>query len=158
MKLITPVARLVNWPRLPGRNTFEAAAERYGFSLKLSKHPQGLLRKLLVWMEGRGRPPLVHSYPQWEAPEDNPSAPEEELREVWRGDMRIIRNRRRARLLRKRGVPLMDLRMRNADGYHGPHAWAWFVDFDSVPAGTKYRKRIDRYLKKREQDECLADV
>lgn len=78
------------------------------------------------------RAPLQHSYPQWEAPEDDPSAPEEDLRQVWRGRMRIVRNRRRMRKLRKRGVPLMDLRACNADGYHGPHEWAWFVDDGSV--------------------------
>lgn len=77
------------------------------------------------------RAPLLHSYPQFEHPEDEPYAPVEEWREVWRGQMRIVRNRRRIRKLKSRGVPLMDLRARHADGYHGPRAMAWFVEVRS---------------------------
>jgi hypothetical protein len=74
------------------------------------------------------RAPLTHAYPQWQPPEDDPSAPIEELREVWRGQMRIVRNRRRLRKLKRRGVPLMDLRARLVDGYRGPRSMAWFVE------------------------------
>lgn len=65
------------------------------------------------------RPALVHTYPQWEPPEDDPSAPPEEWHNVQRGLMRIVRNRRRARLLERRGVPLWT---------HGPKCWLWFVE------------------------------
>jgi hypothetical protein len=74
------------------------------------------------------RAALVHTYPQWEPPEDEPSAPVEDYREVWTGQMRIVRNRRRIRKLQRRGVPMMDLRARNADGYRGPRVMAWFVE------------------------------
>lgn len=67
-------------------------------------------------------PALQHSYPQWEPPETDPYAPIEEYREVWCGRMRIVRNRKRARKLKRRGVPMWDLRER------GRHAWAWFVE------------------------------
>lgn len=71
------------------------------------------------------RPPLLHTYPQFEPPEDDPSAPVEDYREVWRGSMRIVRNRKRARLLKRRGVPMWDIRE------NGRRMWAWFVE---VPA------------------------
>lgn len=74
------------------------------------------------------RPALIHAYPQWEPPEDEPSAPQEEWRQVWTGRMRIVRNRRRIRKLKRRGVPMMDLRACHADGYHGPLEMAWFVE------------------------------
>lgn len=42
--------------------------------------------------------------------------------------MRVVRNRRRIRKLQRRGVPMMDLRARNADGYRGTLCMAWFVE------------------------------
>lgn len=63
--------------------------------------------------------PLQHVYPQWEEPEDDPGG---ELREVWRGQMRIVHSQR-ARKLRKRGVPMWTL--------HKPGdraKYAWFVE------------------------------
>lgn len=74
------------------------------------------------------RAALVHSYPKWEPPEDDLSAPVDEWRQVWAGKMRIVRNRHRIRKLQRRGVPMMDLRARNADGYRGPRVMAWFVE------------------------------
>jgi hypothetical protein len=68
------------------------------------------------------RAALLHSYPQWEPPEDDPSAPLEDYREVWRGKMRIVRSRRRARMLMRRGVPMLDLREQ------GKRLWLWFVE------------------------------
>lgn len=60
--------------------------------------------------------PLQHSYPVWEWPDDDPGG---DLREVWCGNMRIVRNRRRARLLRKRGVPMLTVK---------PGEWLWFTE------------------------------
>ena len=74
------------------------------------------------------RSPLVHAYPQWEPPENEPSAPQEEWSQIWTGQMRVVRNRRRIRKLQRRGVPMMDLRARNADGYRGTLCMAWFVE------------------------------
>lgn len=64
------------------------------------------------------RQALMHTYPQWEPPEDDPSAPVEEYRQVQHGRMRIVRNRKRARVLAKRGVPL----------WRSENAWLWFVE------------------------------
>lgn len=77
------------------------------------------------------RPALVHVYPQWEPPEDDPTAPPEEWRETWRGSGRIVRNARRARLLRKRGVPLWDLRENGGHGGGSPRAWYWFTELEA---------------------------
>jgi len=66
---------------------------------------------------------LVHNYPFWDQDEHSG-----EDREVWTGSMRIVRNRRRARKLKKRGVPMMDLRAFTAAGYVGKFEKAWFVD------------------------------
>lgn len=78
--------------------------------------------------------PLQHVYPQWEPPEDDPNG---ELRHVWRGKLRVV-HAQRARKLRRRGVPLMDLRPRMhkgcgtgrgaAAGYEGRAEYAWFVE------------------------------
>lgn len=64
------------------------------------------------------RPALQHTWPQWEPPVDDPSAPEEDWRETQHGHMRIVRNRKRARLLRKRGVPM----------WRNGRNWLWFVE------------------------------
>jgi hypothetical protein len=69
---------------------------------------------------------LQHAYPQWGPPEDEPHADVEDYREVWRGKARIVRNPKRARLLRKRGVPLMDTGFRTAR--RGRFVWFWFVE------------------------------
>lgn len=75
------------------------------------------------------RPALADTVPQWEPPEDDPSAPSEEWREVQRGVMRIVRNRRRARLLKRRGVILW-----TSPGPRGQMAWLWFVDHPRLNA------------------------
>lgn len=67
---------------------------------------------------------LQHVYPQWDTPEDDPRG---EPVEVWRGKMRIV-HAQRARKLRRRGVPLMDLRPRTSAGYVGKAKYAWFVE------------------------------
>jgi len=64
------------------------------------------------------RAPLLHTCPQWEPPEDDPSAPESEWSEVQRGRLRIVRNRRRVRLLKRRGVPMWQI----------CGVWCWFVE------------------------------
>lgn len=64
----------------------------------------------------------MHAYPQWEPPEDDPTAAPEDYREVWRGAMRLV-GRQRARTLRRRGVPLMSVHRRG-----GVRAWAWFIE------------------------------
>lgn len=67
---------------------------------------------------------LQHVYPQWEAPEDEPTAAPEAYRQVWRGRMRIV-GRQRARKLRRRGVPVM----RSVEiTSRGRHRHAWFVE------------------------------
>lgn len=71
------------------------------------------------------RAALVHAFPQWLPPEDEPGAPLDDYREVWTGRMRLVCNRRRARLLRRRGVPLMDTGERTKTGRK---VWAWFVE------------------------------
>ena len=68
------------------------------------------------------RAALQHTYPQWEPPEDEPIAPIEDYRETWIGDMRIVRSRKRARLLKRRGVPMWDIRE------NGRRLWAWFAE------------------------------
>lgn len=65
------------------------------------------------------RKALEHTYPQWEPPEDDPSAPQEDWREVQRGRMRIVRNRKRAAQLRRRGVPLW---------HPDKRTWLWFTE------------------------------
>lgn len=83
--------------------------------------------KTVTVVEGRkATAPLQHVYPQWEPPEDDPL---DELREVWRGKMRIV-HAKRARKLRRRGVPLMDLRPMTEAGYNaaGRAKYAWFVE------------------------------
>lgn len=70
---------------------------------------------------------LPHVFPQWEPPEDDPGAPSEDWGQMWYGKMRIV-HRQRARKLRRRGVPLMNLRHRNA--------WAWFVEPEPLSAAT----------------------
>ena len=64
------------------------------------------------------RKALEHTYPQLDPPEDDPTAPIEDYREVQRGRMRIVRNRHRAAKLRRRGVPL----------WRTGRAWLWFVE------------------------------
>lgn len=66
--------------------------------------------------------PLIHVYPQFEPPEDEPWVPVDEWREVWRGRMRIVRNARRARLLKRRGVPMWNVVEK------GRRLWMWFVE------------------------------
>lgn len=60
---------------------------------------------------------LTHTYPEYAPPWGDSMAPEDEWMETWTGAMRIVRNPKRARTLRRRGVPLM----RISEG------WAWFV-------------------------------
>jgi hypothetical protein len=78
----------------------------------------------------RGRPmtraPLQHAYPQLMPPEHEPSAPLDDYREVWIGEMRLVRNPRRTRQLRRRGVPLMDTGERTQRKSH--IVFAWFVE------------------------------
>lgn len=74
------------------------------------------------------RPPLTHSYPQWEPPDSDPYAPAEEYVQTWTGRMRIVRNRRRMRKLKRRGVPLMDFVSTVGTGSDHVTAWAWFIE------------------------------
>jgi hypothetical protein len=71
-------------------------------------------------------PRLPHAYPQWETPEDDSGG---EPVEIWVGKMRIV-HRQRARTLRRRGVPLLDLRPHTSRGYNaaGRAKYAWFVE------------------------------
>jgi hypothetical protein len=70
-------------------------------------------------------PRLQHVYPQWEPPEDDPSAPQEEWRQVWHGRMRII-HRQRYRTLIRRGIPKSAMWMLGKPG-----RYAWFVELPS---------------------------
>lgn len=65
---------------------------------------------------------LRHTYPRWEPPESGPWN-EDDLRETWLGEMRIVHGQR-ARKLRRRRVPLMYLGRTSA----GRAEYAWFVD------------------------------
>lgn len=83
---------------------------------------------------------LTHVYPQWGPPESDETAPPEEYVEHWYGSMRIVRSRKRMRVLKRRGVPLMDLRVRDrASGAYiacedkSAHVWAWFVEIPPDP-------------------------
>lgn len=71
------------------------------------------------------RPPLLHVYPQWRAPFSDPTAPPEDFVQTWDGSMRLVRNPKRARLLRRRGVPLLDTGERTR---RGCTVFAWFVE------------------------------
>lgn len=62
------------------------------------------------------RQPLPHVYPYWNTPEHDPHS--EELVEKFYGDMRIVRNKQRARLLRRRGVPMWKV----------GREWLWFTE------------------------------
>lgn len=68
------------------------------------------------------RAALQHTYPMWEPREDDPTAPVEEWVEVQRGRMRIVRNRKRVRLLKRRGVPMWLI----------CGTWCWFVEHDTT--------------------------
>jgi hypothetical protein len=70
-----------------------------------------------------GTAPLLHAYPTWEPPEDDPAAPPEESRGVWYGRMHIV-GRQRARKLRRRRTPLMSCQDVTS---RGRHRHAWFV-------------------------------
>ena len=67
--------------------------------------------------------PLRHAYPSWETPEGEPY---EELHEVWRGNMRIVRNKRRAKRLQRRGVPMLKTSTSKC--------WLWFTESNEVAA------------------------
>lgn len=56
-----------------------------------------------------GTAPLIHVYPTWGPSNDDPHAPEDEWCEHFEGRMRVVRNRKRAKLLRDRGVPMWRL-------------------------------------------------
>lgn len=60
--------------------------------------------------------PLQHVYPHWDAPHWDPHS--DELVEVFCGDMRIVRNKQRAKFLRRRGVPM----------WKSGREWLWFVE------------------------------
>lgn len=121
--------------------------------MKLTDESRRSLRRFARQLMGHERPPLVDVLPSWETDEFGDD------REVWNGAMRIVRNRKRMRKLKRRGVLFMDLRAKQGnkhpDGYEGPRAWAWFTQdlhseaarrdllesitddmFDDVPAGT----------------------
>jgi hypothetical protein len=102
-------------------------------------------RKSIRQAVGRERAPLRDVYPVWETDEHG------DEREVWYGNMRIVRNRKRMRKLKRRGVMFMDLRAKTGnkhpDGFEGPRAWAWFTPRDD---GDKYdTKRVQTPLEDR---------
>lgn len=70
------------------------------------------------------RAALTHVYPYWAPPLNDPYAPQEEWSEQVVGRMRIVRNRRRARLLKCRGVPM----------WFNSHerCWMWFIELPEV--------------------------
>ena len=71
---------------------------------------------------------LSHAYPRWEPPEDDPYG---DPCEVWVGRMRIV-SPRRARTLRRRGVPLLPLHVVDEHGRprtpDGRARYAWFEE------------------------------
>ena len=80
------------------------------------------------------RAALVHSYPEWERDDSG------EERLMWVGRLRIV-SPRRARKLRKRGVPLMPLHVVDGEGRprtpNGRARYGWFETHD----GYEERKR-----------------
>lgn len=71
---------------------------------------------------------LPAMFPVWSDTDHNGERLDEPV-EVWYGKPRIV-HRQRARKLRRRGVPMMDLRARNGkgpNGYEGRAKFAWFV-------------------------------
>ena len=67
--------------------------------------------------------PLSHVYPTWGPREDDPHAPEDEWCESFEGRMRVVRNRKRAKLLRDRGVPLWFIPATATTRRY----WVWFT-------------------------------
>lgn len=76
--------------------------------------------------------PLPHVYPQWAPPLDDPSADPEYFVEVFYGHMRIVHNRRRAKLLRDRGVPM----------WRAPDGWLWFTELTERERQAAYAARM----------------
>jgi hypothetical protein len=94
---------------------------------------------------------LQHVYPQWEPPEDDPSG---EIREVWRGIMRIVRSRRRMLKLRKRGVAILHLGVGpDRPGASGP--WAWFVSYPGTAQAPGERRH---YVRKARRAQCTEGL
>lgn len=83
---------------------------------------------------------LQHAYPHWvDLDPYFPSA--DGGREVFDGHMRIVRNARRAKLLRRRGVPLMTMAGDVArDGSPARKYWAWFETDESYTRRMSKRK------------------
>lgn len=79
------------------------------------------------------REPLFDTVPQWQPPHDDLNAPEAEWIEVQEGVMRIVRNRKRVRLLKRRGVVM----------WRVCGVWCWFVDHPRLNAERE--KRIRAY-------------
>jgi hypothetical protein len=77
------------------------------------------------------RAALEHTYSILESPEDDPAAPVEEWRDTQYGVMRIVRNRRRVRLLKRRGVEMWKI----------AGTWCWFVDHPRLM--EERRKRLE---------------
>lgn len=105
-----------------------ADMDRAGWDLKVAAPiPPGTLRRadyiqrVTGALKRTGRAPLQHNYPQWEPPQDEPWASQEYWLHVWPGRMRIVRNRKRARLLKRRGVPMW------GPPDTGKRMWCWFV-------------------------------
>lgn len=70
------------------------------------------------------RPALIHACPQWAPPLVDLYASQESWRRYFAGERRIVRNRRRARLLKRRGVPIWYV--------HRDRVWVWFVELTAA--------------------------
>lgn len=132
------------------------AKERRFMQLDVSIHYNNDHRerflKYLRQLAGQERAPLKDVYPVWETDEFGDD------REVWHGRMRIVRNRKRMRKLKRRGVMFMDLRAKTGnkhpDGYEGPRAWAWFTPH---PADLAHRELMHE-IKDLTAEEVFGDV
>jgi hypothetical protein len=102
---------------------------------------------------------LQFNYPKWSV-DDSDDAPDRELRLVWEGHMRVVRNRKRARRLKRRGVPLLHIgigdgtpaqQQRKPSGAleaFGP--WAWFETFENREARmqARHERAQARFIKR----------
>jgi hypothetical protein len=125
---------------------------RLSVEMKLTDKSRESLRRFARQLMGKEKPPLIDVLPSWETDEFGDD------REVWHGRMRIVRNRKRMRKLKRRGVMFMDLRAKTGnkhpDGYEGPRAWAWFTPH---PADLAHRELMHE-IKDLTAEEVFGDV
>lgn len=111
---------------------------------------------------------LTHEYPTLEADENEGgvSYDVDSMRLVYRGLMRVVRSRKRMRLLRRRGVPMMhlgvgdgvrvDLTQMDERGLKARGPWAWF-EVESAYA-LRYAMQLVKRRTRALQDPDFTDI